>query len=100
MTTAEQDIRAIPGASFLWLHLEAPEPERIRTALAPYVFHYDMNVNLPGVAHAPWTFWGHDTTFILILVDSTAPTILMYQVFKRLKWLQGGIRWRSAGNPR
>ena len=87
MTTAEQDIRAIPGASFLWLHLEAPESERIKTAHAPYAFHYGMNVTLPGGAHAPWTFWGHYTTFIPILVVSTVPTILMFLVFKRLKWL-------------
>jgi magnesium transporter len=48
---------------------------------------FGMNVNLPGGLQAPWTFWGPYTTLILIVTASLMPAIVMYLVFKQLKWL-------------
>lgn len=48
---------------------------------------YGMNVNIPGGLNDPWTFWGPYTTFIIVLIASIVPVILMYIVFKRLRWL-------------
>jgi magnesium transporter len=48
---------------------------------------YGMNVKLPGGAEHPLTFLGPYTTFILILASAFVPVVLMYVVFKKIKWL-------------
>lgn len=48
---------------------------------------YGMNVNVPGGENSPWIFWGPYTTFWIILIASTAPMVIMYFVFRRLRWL-------------
>jgi magnesium transporter len=48
---------------------------------------FGMNINMPGSINNPWTFWGPYTTLIIVLIASIAPVILMYIVFKRLRWL-------------
>ncbi len=48
---------------------------------------YGMNIPLPGGGDDAWTFLGKYTTFGLILVASTIPVVIMYWLFKRLKWL-------------
>jgi magnesium transporter len=48
---------------------------------------FGMNINMPGTINNPWTFWGPYTTLIIVLIASIAPVILMYIVFKRLRWL-------------
>jgi magnesium transporter len=48
---------------------------------------YGMNVHLPGGLERPWTFLGTYTTFFIILTASSVPVILMYLLFKRLRWL-------------
>jgi magnesium transporter len=39
ITAEEPNLSRIEAASFTWLHLESPTPERLRTLLAPYGFH-------------------------------------------------------------
>jgi magnesium transporter len=48
---------------------------------------YGMNVHLPGGLEKPWTFLGSYTTFIVILTVGLVPVVLMYVIFKRLRWL-------------
>lgn len=48
---------------------------------------FGMNINMPGTINNPWTFWGPYTTLIIVLIASIAPVILMYIVFKRLRWM-------------
>lgn len=48
---------------------------------------YGMNVMLPGGLERPWTFLGPYSTFIIILVASVVPVMLMFTIFRRLKWL-------------
>lgn len=48
---------------------------------------FGMNVNLPGGIDNPWIFWGPYTTFMVIIIASIVPTVLMCIVFKRLRWL-------------
>jgi magnesium transporter len=48
---------------------------------------YGMNVHLPGGLERPWTFLGQYTTFLLILAGSSVPVIMMYVLFKKLRWL-------------
>lgn len=48
---------------------------------------FSMNINMPGTINNPWTFWGPYTTFIIVLIASIVPVILMYFIFKRLRWL-------------
>lgn len=48
---------------------------------------YGMNVILPGgLADAPWMFWGQYTTFIIILLLSIIPLIMMSVYFRYKKW--------------
>ncbi len=48
---------------------------------------YGMNVNLPGGIEHPLTFLGPYTTFMLILASALVPVVLMYVIFKKIKWL-------------
>ncbi len=49
---------------------------------------YGMNVNLPGgVETGSWDFLGPYTTFIIILLVSTIPALLMLWYFRRLRWI-------------
>lgn len=48
---------------------------------------YGMNIPMPGAGDDPFLFLGKYTTFILILTASAIPVILMYWIFKKLRWL-------------
>ncbi len=48
---------------------------------------YGMNVNLPGEFQNGLTFLGPFTTFIIVILASAIPAILMFAYFKRLGWI-------------
>lgn len=48
---------------------------------------YGMNVILPGGVDNPYTILGPYTTFIFICLFSILIAILMYIIFRRLKWI-------------
>ncbi len=48
---------------------------------------YGMNVNLPGGMGVDLMFLGPFTTFILIIVASAIPAIMMFTYFKKLGWI-------------
>jgi magnesium transporter len=49
---------------------------------------YGMNVNLPGgIETGTWTFWGTHTTFIIIILITMLPALIMLWLFRRWKWL-------------
>ena len=49
---------------------------------------YGMNVNLPGgIETGAWDFLGPYTTFIILLIISTAPALLMLWYFRNLRWI-------------
>lgn len=49
---------------------------------------YGMNIPIPGgIEVGPWTFLGTYTTFIIIIIATTIPAVLMYIIFKRANWL-------------
>ncbi|CAE6493718.1 magnesium transporter CorA family protein [Candidatus Nitrosotenuis uzonensis] len=49
---------------------------------------YGMNVNLPGgIETGAWLFLGEYTTFIVMLILSIIPSILMFLWFYRREWL-------------
>jgi magnesium transporter len=49
---------------------------------------YGMNINLPGgLAPGVWTAWGTYTTFIVILLISLLPGVLMFWLFRRWRWI-------------
>lgn len=49
---------------------------------------YGMNVNLPGgIQTGSWTFWGEYTTFIVMMIFSFVPALIMYTYFYKKKWL-------------
>ncbi len=49
---------------------------------------YGMNVNLPGgIETGTWTAWGTYTTFIIIILITTLPALIMLWLFRRWKWL-------------
>ncbi len=50
---------------------------------------YGMNVNLPGGADAQWMVFGEYTTFILVILASSIPVVLMFAYFRRLGWISG-----------
>ena len=49
---------------------------------------YGMNVHLPGgIETGAWTFWGEHTTFIIILMVSLIPGVIMFWLFRRWRWI-------------
>ena len=48
---------------------------------------YGMNVNLPGGINDKITLLGPFTTFIVIIIASAIPAILMFVYFKKLGWI-------------
>lgn len=50
--------------------------------------YYGMNIVLPGGINEnkTWYFWGHYTTFYIILILSIIPLLLMLLYFKHKKW--------------
>ncbi|MFQ5783049.1 MAG: magnesium transporter CorA family protein [Nitrosopumilus sp.] len=48
---------------------------------------YGMNVNLPGGLQNSFMFFGSFTTFIIIILASAIPAILMFVYFKKLGWI-------------
>jgi magnesium transporter len=49
---------------------------------------YGMNINLPGgIETGAWTFWGEYTTFIIMMMFSFVPALIMYAYFQKKKWL-------------
>jgi len=48
---------------------------------------YGMNVNLPGGIIDNVTILGPFTTFILIILASAIPAIMMFVYFKKLGWI-------------
>lgn len=48
---------------------------------------YGMNVNLPGGIGDKTIFLGPFTTFIIIIIASAIPAILMFVYFKKLGWI-------------
>lgn len=49
---------------------------------------YGMNVNLPGgIETGAWTVWGQYTVFIVILLISFIPAIIMLWLFRRWRWI-------------
>lgn len=47
---------------------------------------WSLNINLPGGLQEPWTFFGRYTTFILVLLASIVPAVLMVWYFRRKGW--------------
>lgn len=49
---------------------------------------YGMNINLPGGTDTgAWTAWGAYTTFIVILLVSLIPGLIMLLLFRRWRWI-------------
>jgi len=49
---------------------------------------YGMNIHLPGGIEAgAWTTWGTYTTFIIIVLVSLIPGIVMFWLFRRWRWI-------------
>jgi len=48
---------------------------------------YGMNVHLPGGLDTPWTFLGPYSSFYVILFAAFIPMVVMYILFRRLRWL-------------
>ena len=50
---------------------------------------YGMNVNLPGGVDADWMILGPYTSFIIIILASAIPVVLMFTYFRKLGWVNG-----------
>ena len=50
---------------------------------------YGMNVSLPGGAGSDLAALGPHTVFVLILLASAIPAVLMFAYFKRMGWISG-----------
>jgi len=50
---------------------------------------YGMNVNLPGGVNSTWMVLGPYTAFIIIILASAIPVVLMFAYFKKLGWISG-----------
>ena len=48
---------------------------------------YGMNINLPGGEDSEWMVLGPYTSFILILIASSIPVVLMFAYFRKLGWI-------------
>ncbi len=50
---------------------------------------YGMNINLPGGIDAEWMVLGPYTSFIILIIASAIPVILMFSYFRKLGWVSG-----------
>jgi magnesium transporter len=50
---------------------------------------YGMNVNLPGGVSSTWMVLGPYTAFIIIILASAIPVVLMFTYFRKLGWISG-----------
>ena len=50
---------------------------------------YGMNINLPGGVDAEWMVLGPYTSFIILIIASAIPVILMFSYFRKLGWVSG-----------
>ena len=50
---------------------------------------YGMNINLPGGVDAEWMILGPYTSFIILIIASAIPVILMFSYFRKLGWVSG-----------
>ena len=50
---------------------------------------YGMNINLPGGIEAEWMVLGPYTSFIILIIASAIPVILMFSYFRKLGWIGG-----------
>jgi magnesium transporter len=50
---------------------------------------YGMNVNLPGGVGSTWMVLGPYTAFIIIILASAIPVVLMFTYFRKLGWISG-----------
>ena len=48
---------------------------------------YGMNVNLPGGIEDNLTFFGSYTMFIIVILASSIPAVMMFAYFKKLGWI-------------
>ncbi len=48
---------------------------------------YGMNINLPGGIDAEWMVLGPYTSFIILIIASAIPVILMFSYFRKLGWV-------------
>ena len=48
---------------------------------------YGMNINLPGGVDAEWMVLGPYTSFIILIIASAIPVILMFSYFRKLGWI-------------
>jgi magnesium transporter len=48
-----------------------------------------MNVNLPGGVGSTWMVLGPYTAFIIIILASAIPVVLMFTYFRKLGWISG-----------
>ena len=49
---------------------------------------YGMNIDLPG-ANSNWMVLGPHTSFIIIILASAIPVVLMFTYFRKLGWING-----------
>ncbi len=50
---------------------------------------YGMNINLPGGVDSGWMILGPYTSFIIIILASSIPVVLMFLYFRKLGWVSG-----------
>jgi magnesium transporter len=50
---------------------------------------YGMNIHLPGGVDTDLMFLGPYTSFIVIILASVIPVVLMFTYFKKLGWING-----------
>jgi magnesium transporter len=50
---------------------------------------YGMNIHLPGGADTDWLILGPYTSFIIIILASAIPVVMMFAYFKKLGWISG-----------
>ena len=50
---------------------------------------YGMNINLPGGGNSDWMILGPHTSFIIIILASAIPVIMMFAYFRKLGWISG-----------
>ncbi len=50
---------------------------------------YGMNINLPGGTNSDWMILGPFTSFVIIILASSIPVVLMFIYFRKLGWVSG-----------